>query len=417
MLYAYCVVLAANSSEGMLRDGGGSRNNESSLCADGKRTLWGKDVEMCCHAQCAACGQPGGVCKKLHDAKRKGYLNAARLCCNAPNNLAIERAMSGLPLECQHAGDISCFVRGASTLSRTGALYTVQGAEYQLDSPGRTRVGDYVRTKEERERLDELARQDAHFWHQRPLAKEHVERAKRCVIGGIEPELEANRGRPVGSAVCGWDCYRRATMLEPLLIDVLTNSVPGDVVEAGVYKGGISIVLGSILRALGHLGESAGQRRLYMADSFAGLPPPKQYAQMMSSRLNLSQSFYFRREHAVAKHWKEGEFKGSLSIVSANVGRCMHLGIHGTHGRTTTTTNATSMTSTAAEQQEQANPPPNAELLAEGMHAQLPEGMHALVGFFNESLPGPIRRVALLRVDSDMCAAAPACVPGRARAE
>ena len=205
-------------------------------------------------------------------------------------------------------------------------------------------------------------------------------------------------------------------MLEPLLIDVLTNSVPGDVVEAGVYKGGISIVLGSILRALGHLGESAGQRRLYMADSFAGLPPPKQYAQMMSSRLNLSlQSFYFRREHAVAKHWKEGEFKGSLSIVSANVGRCMHLGIHGTHGRTTTT-NATSMTSTAAEQQ-QANPPPNAELLAEGMHAQLPEGMHALVGFFNESLPGPIRRVALLRVDSDMCAAAPACVPGRARAE
>ena len=405
MLYAYFVALAANtiSVEGF-RDGGGSRNNESRLCADGQRTLWGKDVEMCCHARCAACGQPGGVCKKLLDAKRKGYLNAARLCCNAPNNLAIERAMSGLPLECQHAGDISCFVRGASTLPRTGALYTVQGAEFQFDSPGRTRVGDYARTKEERERLDELARQDEHFWHQRPLAKEHVERAKRCVIGGIEPELEANpsRGKPVGSAVCGWDCYRRATMLEPLLTDVLTNSVPGDVVEAGVYMGGISIVLGSILRALGHLGESAGQRRLYMADSFAGLPPPRQYAQMMSSRLNVTQRI-FRREHAVAKLWKEGEFKGSLSIVSTNVGRCMHL--HETHGGTTTT-NATSM-STSRTAAEQANSLPNAQLLAEGMHAQLPEGMHALVGFYNESLPGPIRRVALLRVDSDMCAAAP----------
>ena len=36
------------------------------------------------------------------------------------------------------------------------------------------------------------------------------------------------------SAVCMWDCYRRATMLEPLASDVLRRGVPGDFLEAGV---------------------------------------------------------------------------------------------------------------------------------------------------------------------------------------
>ena len=38
-------------------------------------------------------------------------------------------------------------------------------------------------------------------------------------------------------------------MLEPLLAEVLRDGVPGDVVEAGVYKGGVSIALAAMLHA------------------------------------------------------------------------------------------------------------------------------------------------------------------------
>lgn len=50
---------------------------------------------------------------------------------------------------------------------------------------------------------------------------------------------------------------------------VLRDEVPGDLVEAGVWRGGAAIFVKGVLASHGVRG-----RRLYVADSFRGLPPP-----------------------------------------------------------------------------------------------------------------------------------------------
>jgi hypothetical protein len=51
--------------------------------------------------------------------------------------------------------------------------------------------------------------------------------------------------------------------------DVLINKVPGDLIEAGVWRGGAVIFMRALLAA-----HSADDRIVFAADSFEGLPPP-----------------------------------------------------------------------------------------------------------------------------------------------
>jgi hypothetical protein len=51
--------------------------------------------------------------------------------------------------------------------------------------------------------------------------------------------------------------------------DALTRGVPGDLLEAGVWRGGMVIFLRAVLAAHG-----ATDRRVWVADSFQGLPEP-----------------------------------------------------------------------------------------------------------------------------------------------
>lgn len=50
---------------------------------------------------------------------------------------------------------------------------------------------------------------------------------------------------------------------------VLADGVPGDIIEAGVWRGGVTILMRGVLQARG-----ATDRLVYVADSFQGLPPP-----------------------------------------------------------------------------------------------------------------------------------------------
>lgn len=56
---------------------------------------------------------------------------------------------------------------------------------------------------------------------------------------------------------------------------VIENGVPGDFIETGVWRGGACILMRGILRAYEETG-----RKVWVADSFEGLPPPdeKKYA-------------------------------------------------------------------------------------------------------------------------------------------
>jgi hypothetical protein len=51
--------------------------------------------------------------------------------------------------------------------------------------------------------------------------------------------------------------------------EVLRAGVPGDLIETGVWRGGASIFMRGILKAYG-----VGDRQVWVADSFEGLPPP-----------------------------------------------------------------------------------------------------------------------------------------------
>jgi O-methyltransferase len=68
-----------------------------------------------------------------------------------------------------------------------------------------------------------------------------------------------------GMTMIGWE---RLTNLQRCLEDVITDDVPGDMIETGVWRGGATIFMRGLLKAYG-----IDDRKVWVADSFAGLPP------------------------------------------------------------------------------------------------------------------------------------------------
>jgi O-methyltransferase len=62
---------------------------------------------------------------------------------------------------------------------------------------------------------------------------------------------------------------RRLDHLQACVATVVKDDVPGDLMETGVWRGGASILMRATLEAYGDRG-----RRVWLADSFEGLPPP-----------------------------------------------------------------------------------------------------------------------------------------------
>jgi O-methyltransferase len=63
---------------------------------------------------------------------------------------------------------------------------------------------------------------------------------------------------------------RRLAHLRACVERVLDEGVPGDFIEAGAWRGGAGILIRGVLRARG-----ITDRGVWVADSFAGLPPPE----------------------------------------------------------------------------------------------------------------------------------------------
>jgi hypothetical protein len=57
-------------------------------------------------------------------------------------------------------------------------------------------------------------------------------------------------------------------MVDRAIRTILKEEIPGDLMETGVYKGGTCIFMAGMLKAMGDI-----TRRVYAADSFAGIPP------------------------------------------------------------------------------------------------------------------------------------------------
>ncbi|SPJ17807.1 Demethyldecarbamoylnovobiocin O-methyltransferase [Burkholderiales bacterium] len=63
--------------------------------------------------------------------------------------------------------------------------------------------------------------------------------------------------------------FERLRNLRVLMSHVIGDQVPGDFVETGVWRGGACIYMRAMLKALGIV-----DRKIWVADSFAGLPTP-----------------------------------------------------------------------------------------------------------------------------------------------
>lgn len=88
---------------------------------------------------------------------------------------------------------------------------------------------------------------------------------------------------------------RQLDQMQAAITDVIRRQVPGDVLEAGVWRGGMAIFMRGVLKARGD------QRRVWVADSFEGLPDPGQQHNSFG--------------------WRKGDMAVSLEQVKSNFSR------------------------------------------------------------------------------------------------
>jgi O-methyltransferase len=89
---------------------------------------------------------------------------------------------------------------------------------------------------------------------------------------------------------------RQLDNMQACVTDVLRRGVPGDLLEAGVWRGGMTILMRALLKAYGDT-----SRRVWVVDSFAGLPESNRAVDSFG--------------------WPAGDMSASLDDVRANFAR------------------------------------------------------------------------------------------------
>ena len=133
---------------------------------------------------------------------------------------------------------------------------------------------------------------------------------------------------------------QRLDNVQQCVVDVLRNQVPGDLIETGVWRGGITILMRAVLKAYGNT-----ERIVWAADSFAGLPVPNAEKYAADAGLDISVEAGFE------------VLAVPVEAVQANFAR----------------------------------------------YGLLDDQVRFLVGWFRDTLPtAPIERLAVLRLDGDL---------------
>jgi Macrocin-O-methyltransferase (TylF) len=183
-------------------------------------------------------------------------------------------------------------------------------------------------------------------------AKLYLDLLKRSLtntIFAIEPDAEGDTLRYVGAAIAHYQQSSAVSMLplarmdnlQNCIIDVISEKVPGDLIETGVWRGGATIFMRAVLKVL-----NVNDRVVWAADSFEGLPEPD------PEKFPLEAKAY--KSAAMTKYYKH--LAVSLEEVKRN-------------------------------------------FAAYGM---LDERVRFLKGWFKDTLPSaPIERLAIMRLDGD----------------
>ena len=105
---------------------------------------------------------------------------------------------------------------------------------------------------------------------QRGLQRYHIRLAGPPSLSGV-PSSEESRsaGRDWPARAHTMIGLKRLDNIQSCVETVLREGVPGDLIETGVWRGGASIFMRAVLKAY-----NEHDRRVWVADSFRGLPPP-----------------------------------------------------------------------------------------------------------------------------------------------
>lgn len=93
---------------------------------------------------------------------------------------------------------------------------------------------------------------------------DELEILKTQLIGNYDKFPRENTGNI--DAIVNWDGYRRLSMMEDIVIKTIQNRIDGDFVEAGVYRGGVTILMTALLKKLNV------SANVINYDSFCGIP-------------------------------------------------------------------------------------------------------------------------------------------------
>ena len=131
---------------------------------------------------------------------------------------------------------------------------------------------------------------------------QYIEFTKKSLLGFYEQDgsMPMGKGNPAGDfdldkRTNGLDWPSKALSMIGLLRmnniqecveDVLTNNIPGDFIETGVWRGGSAIFMRALLQA-----HKVNDRKVYAADSFQGVP---------ESSLGQDKKFNFSQHEALA---------------------------------------------------------------------------------------------------------------------
>jgi O-methyltransferase len=100
-------------------------------------------------------------------------------------------------------------------------------------------------------------------------------------IGSFQPELRSE-GRDWPKVAHSMAGLRRLENVQELAQRVIDEEISGDFVETGVWRGGCCILMRAVLAA-----NAVTSRKVYVVDSFDGLPPPKPHQFSHDGGLNL----------------------------------------------------------------------------------------------------------------------------------
>ncbi len=130
-----------------------------------------------------------------------------------------------------------------------------------------------------------------------------------------------NRAAPVSMREFGMDWPAEAlTMIGKKRLDniqqcvacVVADRIPGDLIEAGVWRGGATIFMRALLKAYGE-----NERAVWVADSFRGLPPPspKAYPADRGYDLSVWRSLAVSAEEVRANFQRFGLLDGQVKFL------------------------------------------------------------------------------------------------------